>query len=103
MWRFETANFIVRATIEPDNDLDLSFDDTGEVAEKLDDGFYEAFVTEVTVQYKGIEVGADLLCGSIYENPRDFFKERIGLAAKSRSDGRNYGCYFPDMVRGAIA
>lgn len=100
---FHTRNFSVVAAIEPDNDLDLSFDDTGEVTEKLNSGEYEAFQTAVHVYYRGAEVGADYLGGSIYANPRDFFKEHIGLAAKSRADGCNYGCYFPDMIRTAIA
>lgn len=48
------------------------------------------------------EIGSDYLGGSIYANPRDFFREHIGIAAKSRADGCNYGCYFPDMVHTAI-
>jgi hypothetical protein len=39
----------------------------------------------------------------MHAEPRDFFREHIGLVAKSRADGRNYGCYFPGMVREAIA
>lgn len=102
MYRFETANFIVRATVTPDHDVDVSFDDTGEVKENLSSGEWQAFETAVTVSYKGIELAADYLGGSIYADPRDFFSEHIGLAAKSRADGRNYGAYFPGMVREAI-
>ena len=102
MWEFKTANFIVRATIEPDDDTDLSWDDTGETREKLASGEWEAFQTEVTVSFRGTEIGADYLGGSIYADPRDFFIEHHGIAAKSRADGCNYGCYFPDMVRTAI-
>lgn len=103
MYTFQTKNFIVRAYIEPDEDLDLSWDEDGEVAEKLDTGEYEAFQTTVVVEYKGQKISADYLGGSIYANPADFFKEHIGLAAKSRADGCNYGAYFPDMVKEAIA
>jgi hypothetical protein len=103
MRTFKTKNFTVRAMIEPDNDLDLSFDDTGEVREKLESGEYEAFQTKVAVYWNGAEIGADYLGGSIYADPEDFFKEHIGLAAKSRADGCNYGAYFPDMVREAIS
>ena len=96
MYRFETANFTVVAMIEPDHDLDLSWDETGEVADKLERGVYEAFETKVAVYHGDTEIGADYLGGSIYENPRDFFKEHIGAKGK-------YGSYFRDMVRSAIA
>ena len=103
MYRFETANFVVRATIEVDDDLDTSFDETGETFKKIASGELMAFVTIVTVSTKdGIELGSDVLCGSIYEKPSDFFREHFGIAAKSRADGCTYGCYFPDMVRNAI-
>lgn len=103
MRTFKTKNFTVRAMIEPDYDLDLSWDDSGETREKLDSGEFEAFQTKVAVYYRGAEIAADYLGGSIYSDPRDFFKEHIGLAAKSRVDGCNYGAYFPDMVRTAIS
>lgn len=102
MWRFETANFVIRATIEQDYDLDLSWDEEGEARDKLDSGEWQSFGTVVTVSHKGIELGEDSLWGSIYAEPRDFFREHIGLAAKSRADGRNYGSYFSGMVREAI-
>lgn len=102
MFRFETANFIVRATIQQDYDLDLSWDEDGETRAKLESGEYQSFGTIVTVEHKGLELGSDSLWGSIYANPSDFFKEHVGLAAKSRADGCNYGCYFPDMIREAI-
>src|SRR5215510_10725171 len=94
MWKFETANFRVVATIEPDNDLDLSWDNSGEVREKLASGFYEAFATSVRVYMRGALIGEDHLGGSIYERPADFFREHFGLAARSREDGKNYGSYF---------
>lgn len=103
MREFKTKNFRVVASIEPDQDVDTSFDETGETAAKVQSGEWEAFQTSVRVFYRGAELGADYLGGSIYADPADFFKEHIGLAAKSRADGCNYGCYFPDMVRGAIS
>lgn len=109
MFRFETANFVIRAMCEPDFDLDLSWDDTDETAEKLASGEYTAFQTTVTVETKSIggrpslTLGSDSLGGSVYANPSEFFVEHVGLAAKSRADGRHYGAYFPDMVREAIA
>jgi hypothetical protein len=103
MRKFRTKNFTVRAMIEPDCDLDLSFDDSGEVTAALESGDMVAFQTKVAVYYHGAEIGADYLGGSIYREPREFFREHIGLAAKSRADGCNYGAYFPDMVREAIS
>jgi hypothetical protein len=103
MYRFKTAKFIVRAYIEADCDVDASFDETGETQDKLNSGEYEAFGTVVEVlTATGIKLGESSLWGSIYERPADFFKEHIGLAAKSRADGCNYGSYFPGMVREAI-
>jgi len=103
MFRFKTAQFVVRAAIFPDDDIDTSFDETGETQANLESGLWQAFGTIVTVETNdGIELSSDVLCGSIYANPRDFFKEHIGLAAKSRVDGVSYGCYFPEMVREAI-
>lgn len=102
MREFSTKNFRIVASVEPCRDLDLSWDDTGEVAGKLQSGEYEAFDSAVVVYWKGAEVGADYLGQSIYADPREFFVEHIGLAAKSRADGCNYGSYFPDMVREAI-
>ena len=95
MRQFKTKNFIVQALIEPDSDLDLSWDDTGEVREKLDSGEYEAFQTEVRVLFRGAEIAADYLGGSIYAEPRDFFKEHVGARGR-------YGSYFRDMVGRAI-
>jgi hypothetical protein len=93
MYRFETANFIVRATIEPDCDVDISWDETNETRDNLESGLWVAFNTDVTVSTRdGTVLGTDNICGSIYENPADFFKEhRVGPA------------YFSDLVRGAIA
>jgi hypothetical protein len=103
MYTFRTKNFVVRAYIEPDEDMDLSWDDDGEAKEKLANGEYTAFQTTVLVKYKGCELGADYLGGCVYADPNDFFTEHYGIAAKSRRDGCNYGAYFPQMVREAIA
>jgi len=103
MYRFQAGQFLIIATIEPDQDPDLSFDDTGETAEKLESGEWEAFQTKVAViDAHGVEIGTDYLGGSIYSNPKDFFTEHYGLAAKGRKDGCTYGAYFPDMVREAV-
>ena len=103
MYTFNVGRFSIYADIEPSSDLDLSWDDSGEVREKLDSGEFYAFDTRVSVWLNGAMIGSDWLCGSIYADPADFFSEHIGLAIKSRADGCNYGAYFPGMVKEAIA
>ena len=101
LWQFKTRNFTIQWRVSPCSVLDLSWDETGEVREKLESGVYTAFDSEMRVLHNGIEIAADYLGQSIYENPEDF-RDHIGLAKKSREDGRNYGSYFADMVREAI-
>jgi hypothetical protein len=95
LWTFSTENFSVLWQVTPDNDCDMSFDETGETAEKIANGTYTCFVSRIVVYYKGAEIGADYLGGSIYENPRDF-RDHIGARGK-------YGSYFTDMVHSAIS
>jgi hypothetical protein len=112
MWEFKTTNFTVRALIAPDDDLDLSWDDGGETAENLNSGLWEAFETEVTVSFRGAEIGADYLGGSIYEKPSEFFTDHrspdpmnrnCSIMRAARGDKTSIGHYFPDMVRNAIS
>lgn len=103
IWRFETARFAVTLDCQPEQDPDLSWDDTGEIKAKLESGELENFTFRVAVWFDGRKIAADYLGNSIYSDARDFGREHIGLAAKSRRDGRNYGCYFPGMVSEAIA
>lgn len=79
LWAFSTANFRVEWQVSPCTDLDLSFDDTGETAEKIASGEWLAFDSAVRVFYRGAEVGCDYLGQSIYEDPRDF-RDHIGLS-----------------------
>ena len=95
MWNFHTKNFSISWQIAPEDDADLSFDDTGEVAEKINDGTYQCFMSRMIVYCKGQEVGCDYLGNSIYENPADF-RDHIGARGK-------YGSYFTSMVHSAIA
>jgi hypothetical protein len=103
MWKFTIGRFTIRAEIMPDDDLDLSWDETGETRANLESGFWEAFITKVSVELNGAEIAADWLGGSIYENPSDFFTEHYGLAHFNRLTGAHCGAYFPDMVRAAIS
>jgi hypothetical protein len=104
MWTFETRSFRVVWTITPCYDLDLSWDETGETAEKITSGEWDAFDSAIKVYHRptGLELGAAYLGQSIYANPAEF-RDHIGIKAKSRQDGGNYGSYFSDMVRGAVA
>lgn len=106
LWTFSTRRFRVSCEIEPDDYLDLSWDDTGEVAEKLKSGEYVAFQTRVAVYLDGVMIGADYLGGSIYADPEDFVTEHRDPDPKNRNCSANSYrvChYFPDMVSGAIA
>ena len=104
MWTFETRNFRVVWTITPCYDIDLSWDDTGEAAEKITNGEWDAFDSQIRVYHRptGLELGAAYLGQSIYANPAEF-RDHIGIKAKSRQDGCNYGSYFSGMVREAVA
>lgn len=99
---FNTANFQVVLSWEWEDYPDVSWDDTGEVREKLESGEWGNFCFGVHVYLNGSEVAADYLGNSIYADPMEFAREHIGLAAKHRADGCNYGCYFPDMLRTAL-
>jgi hypothetical protein len=101
IWKFKTKNFTVLVTAEEEFDLDLSWDDSGEVAEQLDNGQLCAFCAKAAVVFHGAEIGAGYLGDCIYRSPSDF-RDHVGLAMKSREDGRNYGSYFPSIVREAI-
>ncbi len=97
IWRFETARCAVIFDAMPENDLDLSWDDDGSVAEGLASGLYCAFVARVRVLVDGNEAGVSYLGQCIYENPSEFIDHR-GIAATP-----GCGSYFSDMVREAIA
>ena len=96
MWEFKTASFIIRWEIEPCQDLDLSWDETGETAENIENGLWTAFDSKISVslKYQNIELGSAYLGQSIYENPGDF-RDHVGSKGK-------WGSYFTDMVSEAI-
>jgi hypothetical protein len=102
IWEFETARFRVTMTAEEEHDIDLSWDDTGEIAAGIESGKYDVFCAKCTVCLDGREIAADYLGNCIYDG-YDSFRDHVGIAAKSRADGRNYGSYFSDMVREAIS
>lgn len=95
LWTFKTPHFTINWDVAPEDDLDLSWDDTGEVRDKLERGVYSAFQSRMIVYCDGAEVGTDYLGGSVYENVRDF-RDHFGM------NGKGHGSYFSDMVREAI-
>ena len=98
---FKRKNFTVLVRAVEDQDVDLSFDDTGEVARKIDSGEFQCFGVITTLLFRGAEIAEDSLWGCIYEEPKAFM-DHLGLSAKARKDGRNYGSYFADMIRTVI-
>jgi hypothetical protein len=111
MYRFDIGRFSIRAEISPCHDVDLSWDDTGETREKLESGAWEAFDTCVSVRLNGIEIGANYLGQSIYEDPQGFFSEHRDADPMSRNCSvmraakGDHVCichYFPGMVSEAV-
>jgi hypothetical protein len=95
MWRFDTARFVVKWEVTPSDDVDISWDETGEVQDNLASGLWCAFDSRIVVELDGRVIGEDYLGGSIYENPSEF-RDHIGM------NKRGHGSYFSDMVREAI-
>jgi len=101
VWEFKTARFAVKLECAEEILPDLSWDETGEIQEKINSGELYNFTFRVCVYLDGARIGSDYLGNSIYANPADF-RDHIGLAKKSREDGRDYGSYFRDMAQTAI-
>jgi hypothetical protein len=106
MRTFKTKNFTVRCTAEEELDVDLSFDDTGEVREGLGSGKYMVFRAKVAVYFKGEEIGTDYLGNCIYESLDDFMDHRecgkINKEYEAKGKATRCGSYFHDMIREAI-
>ncbi len=109
IWTRTTANFTVALAYEWDNDMDLSWDDTGEVREKIESGEWGhyTFAVTVTENATGAEIGADYLGGSIYADPREFMDHRAcgrqNRELAARGETGRCGSYFTDMVSAAIS
>lgn len=88
IWTFRTRNFTVTLACEPEQDMDLPWDDDGEAAEKIESGEWECLLYRVRViGPNGETLGEAFLGDSIHADRDDF-----------RGDG-----YFRDMVREAIS
>lgn len=112
VWTFETARFTIALELTPCDYLDLTWDETGETADMIDRGIWEAFDSRVVVYLDGREVGSDSLGQSIYERPSDFWEghraadpmdRNCTIMRAARGGNVCIGHYFPDMVREAIA
>ena len=93
IWTFKTRNFAVVVDCDYEQDwLDLSWDETGEVAEKIVSGEWSAYTMRARLLDRfGKELVSDYLGQSIYADPMDF-RDHIGSQGK-------WGSYFTDMVR----
>ena len=104
---FKTRNFRVIVDAVEDYDVDLSFDDTGEVRAKLESGEYVCFTARARVIHNALgEVGTDYLGGCIYSSLDEFqdHRECAAQTRKLRESGSNAVCgsYFADMVAESI-
>lgn len=96
IWTFNTKNFYVTLACEPEQNPDLSWDETGETRANLESGLWDCVMFRVAVfSQAGDMLGADYLGESIYADVRDFRKEHIGARGA-------HGSYFRDMVSEAI-
>lgn len=101
--QFRTKNFRVVVSAEPEYDLDLSFDETGEVREKLDSGEYTAFCAKAAVYGpNGEELATDYLGNCIYESFDSFMDHRAcgkqNAEFERKGDSARCGSYFASMV-----
>lgn len=92
MWSFHTRNFSIHASISHDLEIDLSWDDGGEIRRQLESGQLRAFFVIVTVSLAGTVIGEEASGECIYADPREFFAEHR----------KSLNCTFPDMVREAV-
>lgn len=105
---FKTAQFRVVVDALEDYDMDLSFDETGEVREKLESGEFIGFCARVRVLHDTLgEVSSDYLGSCIYSSLEEFEDHReCGKETRRlREQGSSAICgsYFSDMIREAVS
>lgn len=107
MREFNTRNFKIVCDAVEEDDLDLSFDETGEVKHDLEIGRLISFVARVRVFYHGTEVGTDYLGGCIYRSLDDFMDHREcgrqNTEYESKGEHTRCGSYFHQMINDACA
>lgn len=95
IWTFRTRHFTVVVDCDYEDYPDLSWDETGEVLEKLESGEWGNYTMRARViGPNGEELSADYLGNSIYADPREF-RDHVGSQGK-------YGSYFADMVHTVV-
>jgi hypothetical protein len=113
IYKFQTRRFIVEVVALPEDCLDLSWDENGETAQKIETGELCAFQVEARVSFCGeygepIKLGADHMGGCVSESP-EAFRDHFGVRPAERKLSDEHGgpvtiCrYFSSMVREAIA
>ena len=105
---FRTADFRVIVDAIECYDMDLSWDDDGEVLKKLNAGDYVCFTARARVIHKDLgEIACDYLGACIHDSIDDFqdHRECAAWARAERANGREnfvIGSYFSDMVWNVI-
>lgn len=107
---FRTKQFRVIVDALEEDSPDLSWDETGEAARKIDDGTYLLFCARVRVIHDELgELGADYLGNCVYESLEAFMdhKECGASNRKALADDptcvSRCGSYFTDMIHQAIS
>ena len=103
---FKTKNFTVVVDALEEYSPDFSFDDTGEVLEKVNSGEYICFCARVRVLLHGREIGTDYLGNCIYRSLNEFMNHREcgkqNRAYELEGKEGRCGSYFSDMISEAI-
>lgn len=97
MWGFKTKNFRVEWRIRRDtfDGRYMEESSAAECREKIISGEWECFESEVVVIFRGRELAAEYLSGSVYANPAEF-RDHFGVNHKV------HGSYFSQMVKDAV-
>lgn len=109
IWSFKTKNFTVCLDALPEDDLDLSWDGSGDARRGLDTGGYVAFCARAQAfDPEGRLLAADYLGNCIYESLEEFgsahrdpdpLNRNSSIMRAKRGQHTAIGHYFPDMVR----
>lgn len=104
---FKTPNFSVVVDAIHDDYLDLSWDETGEVAADIEAGELTPFCARVRVLYHETELASDYLGGCLYKSFDDFMDHKeVGKYQReliTSGSAGICGSYFADMIKAAIA
>jgi hypothetical protein len=104
---FHTDNFDVIIDAIEEQDADLSWDDTGDTARRIDDGSLILFCARARVLFTGddgenIKLASDYLGNCVYESLEAFADHRecarYTRELRAKGDDAICGSYFSDMV-----